>query len=258
MSYLEPILSSTRRRIEELRSWAQDDALEQRVASLEKPRPFSDSLGGPGEAAIVAEIKRVSPAEGALDEDLNAADLASAYALGGAAALSVVTEPDHFKGSLEDLRAAASAGLPLLRKDFILDELQVLESRAWGADAVLLIVRALGEELGPLVAAVEALGMEALVEIHDEHELERALAAKANLIGVNHRNLETFDVDPERTLKLAPLVPVGCVLVALSGVSDRSGVEALEAAGAHAVLVGGSLVTASDPAAKLRALRGRS
>ena len=255
MSYLEPILNSTRRRVDELRSWAPDDALEQRVASIPGPRRFTEALAGPG-TSIVAEIKRVSPAKGPLDEDLNAADLACAYAAGGAAALSVVTEPDHFKGSLEDLRAATSAGLPLLRKDFVVDELQVLESRAWGSDAVLLIVRALGEELGALVAAVEALGMEAMVEVHDEHELERALAAGANLIGVNHRNLETFEVDPERTLKLAPLVPEGCVLIALSGVSDRAGVEALEAAGARAVLVGESLVTAADPAAKLRELRG--
>lgn len=255
MSYLQPILKSTRRRVDELHSWARDDALEQRVASLPKPRRFIEALGGPG-TSIVAEIKRVSPAKGPLDEDLSAADLASAYAAGGAAALSVVTEPDHFKGSLEDLRAAASAGLPLLRKDFILDELQVLEARAWGSDAVLLIVRALGEELGALVAAVEALGMEALVEVHDELELERALAAGANLIGVNHRNLETFEIDPERTLKLAPLVPEGCVLIALSGVSDRAGVEALEAAGAHAVLIGESLVRAADPARKLKELRG--
>jgi indole-3-glycerol phosphate synthase len=250
MSYLQPILDSTRRRVEELRAWARDDALEQRVASVPKPRRFTEALEGPG-PSIVAEIKRVSPAKGPLDEDLNAADLASAYAAGGAAALSVVTEPDHFQGSLEDLRAASSVGLPVLRKDFILDELQVLESRAWGSDAVLLIVRALGSELGALVAAVEAL-----VEVHDEHELERALAAPANLIGINHRNLETFDVDPERTLKLAPLVPAGAVVVALSGVSDRAGVEALAAAGARAVLVGESLVTASDPAAKLRELRG--
>ncbi|CAN5609654.1 indole-3-glycerol phosphate synthase TrpC [soil metagenome] len=257
MSYLEPILSSTRRRVDELRSWARDDALEQRVASLPKARSFTGALGGQG-TSIVAEIKRVSPAKGALDEDLNAADLASAYGAGGAAALSVVTEPEYFKGSLEDLRAAASAGLPLLRKDFILDELQVLESRAWGADAVLLIVRALDEELSALVAAVEALGMEALVEVHDEHELERAVAAGASLIGVNHRNLETFEVDPERTLKLAPLAPESCVLVTLSGVSDRAGVEALEAAGAQAVLIGESLVTANDPAAKLRELRGET
>ena len=255
MSYLQPILKSTRRRVDELRSWAREDALEQRVASLPKPRRFTEALGGPG-TSIVAEIKRVSPATGPLDEDLNAADLASAYAAGGAAALSVVTEPDHFQGSLEDLRAAASAGLPLLRKDFILDELQVLEARAWGSDAVLLMVRALGEELGALVAAVEALGMEALVEVHDEHELERALAAGANLVGINHRNLETFEVDPERTLKLAPLVPEGCVLIALSGVSDRAGVEALAAAGAHAVLIGESLVCSSDPAGKLKELRG--
>jgi indole-3-glycerol phosphate synthase len=257
VSYLEPILASTRARVEELSGRMRDDAVEQRLASLPPPVSFSAALSGP-EAAIVAEIKRVSPAAGPLNRDVNAAELALSYADGGAAALSVVTEPDHFEGSLEDLRAAAPAGLPLLRKDFILDELQVLESRAWGSDAVLLIVRILGSELAGLVRAIEALGMEALVEVHDEAELERALAAGARLVGVNHRNLATFEVDPERTLKLAPLVPEGCVLMALSGVSDRASVQALESAGVAAVLVGESLVSAPDPAARLRLLRGRA
>ena len=255
MDYLEPILASTRLRVEELRSRTSDEALEQRLASLPPPRRFSAALSGP-EIAVVAEIKRVSPAAGPLDRDLNAAELAQAYVAGGAAALSVVTEPDHFEGSLEDLRAAAPAGLPLLRKDFILDQLQVLEARAWGSDAVLLIARIVSDELPVLVRAVEALGMEAVVEIHDEAELDGALSAGARLVGVNHRNLATFEVDPERTLKLAPLIPSECVLIGLSGVSDRAGVQALEAAGAAAVLVGQSLVTASDPAAMLRRLRG--
>ena len=257
MSHLAPILESTRARIAELRQRVTPDVLEQRLAAAEPPRGFAAALGGP-EIAVIAEIKRASPGAGALDPDLNAARLAAAYAEGGAAALSVVTEPDHFQGSLEDLQAGRGAGLPVLRKDFILDELQVLESRAVGADALLLVVRAVGEELAHLAAVTGALGMDALIEVHDEAELERAVAAGAKLIGVNHRNLETFEVDPDRTAKLAPRVPPGSRLVALSGVSERAEVEALARAGADAVLVGESLVRAPDAASKLRELRGRS
>jgi len=144
----------------------------------------------------------------------------------------------------------------VLRKDFIVDDFQLLESRAWGADAVLLIVRVVQHGLGPLLVSSRALGMDCLVEVHDEDELELALGAGATFLGVNHRNLETFEVDPDRTAKLAPLVPESCTLVALSGVERRSEVEALGAAGAHAVLVGEALVTAPDPEAKLRALAG--
>ena len=251
MSHLAPILKSTRARIAELRQRVTPDVLEQRLAAAEPPRGFAAALGGP-EIAVIAEIKRASPGAGALDPDLNAARLAAAYAEGGAAALSVVTEPDHFQGSLEDLQAGRGAGLPVLRKDFILDELQVLESRAVGADALLLVVRAVGEELAHLAAVTGALGMDALVEVHDEAELERAVAAG------NHRNLETFEVDPDRTAKLAPIVPPGSRLVALSGVSERAEVEALARAGADAVLVGEGLVRAPDAATKLRELRGRS
>jgi indole-3-glycerol phosphate synthase len=207
--------------------------------------------------SVIAEIKRATPRAGALDLDLDAGRLAAAYADGGAVAISVLTEPDHFKGSIEDLQAARTAGLPVLRKDFVIDDLQVLESRAAGADAVLIIVRILGDELAGLVAATQSLGMDALVEVHDEAELERALEAGATLVGVNHRDLETFEVDPDRTAKLAPLLPEGTTLVGLSGVSTRAEVEALGRAGAAAVLVGESLVTAPDPAAKLRALTGR-
>ena len=256
MSHLAPILESTRARIAELRQRVTPDVLEQHLAAAEPPRGFAAALGGP-EVAVIAKIKRASPTAGALDPDLNAARLAAAYAEGGAAALSVVTEPDHFHGSLEDLQAGRAAGLPVLRKDFILDELQVLESRAVGADALLLVVRAVEEELGHLAAVTGALGMDALIEVHDEAELERAVAAGAKLIGVNHRNLETFEVDADRTAKLAPMVPPGCRLVALSGVSERAEVEALARVGADAVLVGESLVRAPDAATKLRELRGR-
>lgn len=256
MSYLRPILESTRARIAELTQRVSADVLEQRVAAAEPPRGFAAALEGE-EVAVIAEIKRASPAAGPLNLDLNAARMAMAYAEGGAAAISVLTEPDHFQGSLEDLEAGRSAGLPVLRKDFILDELQVLESRAVGADAVLLIVKALGDDLPNFVAATATLGMDPLVEVHDETELERAVDAGATLIGVNQRNLDTFEVDPDRTAKLAGLVPPGVVLVALSGVSDRAGVEALAEAGADAVLVGEGLVRAADAAAALRALRGR-
>lgn len=255
MPYLDDIVAATRARIAESRARLTEDALESRVASMEPPRGFGAALQA-GEVSIIAEIKRATPRAGALDLDLDAARLAGEYAAGGAAALSVLTEPDFFKGSIEDLHAARSAGLPVLRKDFVLDDFQVLESRAEGADALLIIVRILGRELDRLVAATRALGMDALVEVHDEAELERALDAGADLIGVNHRDLQTFEVDAERTAKLAPLLPSNVTLVALSGVSTRAQVEELAAAGADAVLVGESLVTALDPAGKLRELRG--
>jgi indole-3-glycerol phosphate synthase len=255
VSYLEELLSSTRARIEESRSKVTEDALEQRISSFSTPRPFGAALRG-AEISVIAEIKRASPSKGPLNERLDAGSLARSYAAGGAAAISVLTEPDGFKGSLEDLHAALGAGPPVLRKDFILDPFQVLESRAAGADAVLLIVRTLGGELASLFSMVKALGMDALVEVHDEPDLERALEIDADVIGINHRDLETFVVDPERTAKLAPQIPDDVVIVALSGVESRSDVEAMAAAGAHAVLVGEALVTAPNPAAKLRELRG--
>jgi indole-3-glycerol phosphate synthase len=255
MSYLDEILSSTRSRIADTRAQVNEAGLEQRVASVEAPRGFRAALTGEG-IAVIAEIKRATPRAGPLDLDLDASRVAADFAAGGAAALSVLTEPDYFKGSIEDLHAVRSAGLPVLRKDFILEDFQVLESRAEGADAVLIIVRILGPELDRLVASVNALGMDALVEVHDETELERALDAGAELIGVNHRNLETFEIDPERTAKLAPLLPASVTLVALSGVSTRAQVEELEAEGASAILVGESLVTAPDAAGKLRELLG--
>jgi indole-3-glycerol phosphate synthase len=255
MSFLDELLDSTRARVEEAKRKLSEDVLEQRVASSPPLRGFSSALQGDG-LSVVAEIKRASPLKGALNLDLDAAPLARAYAAGGAAAISVLTEPDGFKGSIEDMQAARDAGLPVLRKDFIIEPFQVLESRASGADAVLLIVRALGDELGDLTSSCRAVGMDALVEVHDENELDRAIEAGATLIGVNHRDLVTFEVDPDRTRKLAPLVPEGVTLVALSGVSRREEMLELSDAGADAVLIGETLVTAADPAAKLRELLG--
>lgn len=256
MSYLDELLRSTRTRVAEAKRMGTAGALERRVAARLPPRAFGAALRG-GDVAVIAEIKRLSPARGPLAPDLDAAAAANAYARGGAAAVSVLTEPDHFGGRNEDVEAAAGAGLPVLRKDFLLDEWQVLESRAIGADAVLVIARVLDDHgLDLVVKAAEALGMDALVEVHDAEELDRALGAGARLIGVNHRDLATFEVDEHLTAALAPLVPEGCVLVALSGVSRRDEVQRLARAGAAAVLVGESVIAAPDPAAKIRSLRG--
>ena len=257
MSFLEDILNSTRARIDELEERVTEDALEERIAALPVARGLVAALDTP-EMAVIAEIKRTSPSAGDLNRNLNAGDMARAYVDGGAAAISVLTEPDHFNGSREDLEAALTVGLPVLRKDFILDELQVLESRAWGADAVLLIVRCVGDRLDILLDATRALGMDALVEVFDERDLEVALGCGAKVIGVNHRDLESFEVDPDRTAKLAPQIPDDVLLVGLSGVKDPADVIALGSIGARAVLVGEALVTADDPAAELRRLRGAS
>jgi indole-3-glycerol phosphate synthase len=255
VTYLDELLTSTRARVAEARAKVTDEELERRVSSIDPPRGFKAALEGL-DVAVIAEIKRASPSKGPLAPNLDAAQLARAYADGGAAAISVLTEPSGFQGSLDDLKAALAAGPPVLRKDFIVDPFQVLESRAEGADALLLIVRALGPELATLFSATKALGMDTLVEVFDEPDLERALEVGADVIGINHRDLETFEVDPERTAKLAGQVPKGTVIVALSGVETRADVEALVAVGAHAVLVGESLVTAADPVAALRRLRG--
>lgn len=255
MSFLDDLVAGAHVRVAAGKEAISDDVLEQRLASAAPARSLDAVLGGPG-TSLIAEIKRASPLKGPLHLDLDAARLARTYADAGASALSVLTEPEHFKGSLEDMEAALGAGVPVLRKDFVVDPWQVMESRAGGADAILLIVRAVEGDLETLVSAARTLGMDALVEVHHEHELDAALAAGATLIGVNHRDLTTFEVDPERTAKLAPRVPHECTLVALSGVSTRREVEELEAAGAAAVLVGEALVTAPDPGAKVRELLG--
>jgi indole-3-glycerol phosphate synthase len=256
MSYLEVLVDSTKARIDHLHASTDRDELEAAAAAADPPRPFRASLMTE-EIGIIAEIKRATPSRGALAPDLDAGKTARAYAAGGAAAISVLTEPESFKGCLADLEAAKASDLPLLRKDFILDRSQIFESRAAGADAILLIVRLLGDDLKPLLETCENLGMDALVEVFDESDLERAFAAGASMIGVNHRDLRSFELDLDRTAKLAPRMEPGTTLVALSGVTSRQDIEALREAGVDAVLVGGALVVASDPAATLRTLRGQ-
>jgi len=212
-------------------------------AALARPRAGQDGAPAAG-LALIAEVKRRSPSKGDIAPGLDAVAQASAYEAAGADAISVLTEPSRFGGSLDDLRAvAATVNLPVLRKDFIVDPFQLWEAEAAGAAAVLLIAAALSDaELKALLDECDACGLDALVEVHDEPELGRALAAGAPLIGINNRNLRTLSVDLSVTEQLAPRVPPGTIVVGESGVTSAADARRLAAAGAHALLVGEALV----------------
>lgn len=234
--------------------------LKGRLAEAPAPRPFAAAVRGES-IRLIAEVKKASPSRGLLRADFDPVALARAYASAGAAAVSVLTDERHFGGSLDHLSAIRSAlpeGPPLLRKDFLFDPYQLYEGRCAGADAVLLIAAVLEPApLGELIALAGSLGMAALVEVHDELELERALKAGAEIIGINNRDLRSFEVDLATTERLRPLIPAERTVVAESGIFGRGDVERLAALGVHAVLVGEALVTAPDPAAKVRELLGR-
>jgi indole-3-glycerol phosphate synthase len=228
------------------------------AAAQPAPRAFATAIASHPAPAVIAEVKRASPSAGAIAVDADPIDQATRYAGGGAAAISVLTEPTHFRGSLDDLRAVRGAvALPLLRKDFIVCEEQILEARAAGADSVLLITSCLAdEELAELLGAARDLGMEPLVETHDDDDLARALRTDAAVIGVNARNLETLEVDVGAALARIARVPADRVAVLESGVRTPSDVAAALEAGASAVLVGEALMRADDPATAVRELRG--
>ena len=247
---LDQILASTRRDLPEL--GARRRALEREAADRPPPPSLRRALRT-GSVAVVAEVKRRSPSAGVIREDLDPGERAALYADHGAAGISVLTDRSHFGGSVDDLRAAtARVTVPVLRKDFILDELQVIEARAAGAAAVLLIVRALGDErLRALLRCASAAGLEALVEVHTAAELERALEADAAVIGVNSRDLDTFRIDVAGALALLATVPADRVVVAESGMHAAEDVERAAAAGADAVLIGTALSAAADPGALL-------
>jgi indole-3-glycerol phosphate synthase len=235
--------------------------LEAKARSRSAPVDFAAALAEPG-MAVIAEIKRASPSRGTFPVSIDPARVAAEYIAGGAAALSVLTDGPFFQGSLRDLEEAAAVAhansrpIPVLRKDFTVDPFQIVEGRAYGADTVLLIVAALTDEmLAELLAFARSWGMEPLVEVHDEAELERALAVGARVIGINNRDLRTFTVDLDVTKRLAPLVPPEATVVSESGVFDCEQIVRLARAGAQAVLVGEGLVTASDRAAAVHALR---
>jgi indole-3-glycerol phosphate synthase len=233
------------------------DDLMAEALELPRTRGFAGALREGTELSVISEIKRRSPSKGDLFPDLNPAELAGVYERGGASCLSVLTDAEFFGGSADDLQRARDAcALPVLRKDFTVDARDVLDARLMGADAVLLIVAALSDdELQRFLELARELGLDALVEVHDEHELDRAAAAGATLIGVNQRDLTTFTVDRELAAKLRPSMPDDAVTVAESGVRGRADAEALAAAGYDAILVGESLVTSADPGAAVRELR---
>ncbi|MCU1373262.1 MAG: trpC [Actinomycetia bacterium] len=253
--YLDGILAAHRA------AAAQDERslgdLVDKASRLPVTRGFAAALQG-GPLAVISEIKRRSPSKGDLFPDLVPADLAATYEGGGASCLSVLTDVEFFGGSVADLQAArAACSLPVLRKDFTVDAKDVADARLMGADAVLLIVAALSDdELRTFHELAVGLGLDALVEVHDAAELDRAAAAGATLIGVNQRDLATVTVDRYLAAKLRPSMPGDAVTVAESGVRDRADAEALAAAGYDAILVGESLVTNADPAAALAELRG--
>lgn len=273
-TYLDGIVAHHRARAAgDTRSLAELEAL---AAAGPARRGFLEALVAPGARAapdaraapgvpsvpdapsVIAEVKRRSPSKGDLAPDLDPAGVAVAYAAGGAACLSVLTDAPHFGGSAVDLAAArAATALPVLRKDFTVAAGDVYDARAMGADAVLLIVAALSDdELTSFVALAEALGMAALVEVHDEAELARALGAGARLVGVNQRDLHTFEVDTARALRVGAAIPDGIVKVAESGIRCHEDLAPLAEAGFDAVLVGEALVTSPDPRRALEELRG--
>ncbi|RLC93389.1 MAG: indole-3-glycerol phosphate synthase TrpC [Chloroflexi bacterium] len=223
----------------------------------EAPRDFHGALQGDG-VKVIAEVKRASPSKGWLNSSLDVVALVQSYTRGGAAAVSILTEPAWFRGSLDDLAAARRAThLPVLRKDFIIDPYQVYEARASGADAVLLIAALLPvQQLCQLIVATHDLGMAALVEVHAEHEVEQALHAEATLVGINNRNLADFTVDVATTLRLRHLIPPHVTVVSESGINSADDIAALQAAGVNAVLVGEALVTSANPEVELRRLTG--
>ena len=257
---LERIVEAKRAEVEAARQEVPLNRLREAAEARRDIRPFFDALKAPEASGvnIIAEIKRASPSKGIIRKDLDPAGLAAAYAAGGAAALSVLTERRFFLGSPEDLKQArAACGLPVLRKDFIFCDYQLYESAAMGADAVLLIVRILDQKrLADLIQLASDLGLSALVEIYTEADLEDAARAGARLIGINNRNLKSFETDLGHTLKLLPLLQPGQVAVAASGIRTRADIQRYQANSVFNFLIGESLVLSKTPAVFLKELRG--
>jgi indole-3-glycerol phosphate synthase len=254
---IEQLISAARAGVDERRRRVAQADLEADLRERREDRPFSEALVRPG-LSLIAEFKRRSPSAGEISTGAAVEEQVRAYERGGAAALSVLTDETNFGGALEDLRAArAACSLPILRKDFIVDRYQLYEAAVNGADAVLLIVRALDDEqLAALYAEARGLDLDCLIEVHDEEELGRALEADAEVIGINNRDLDEGRVDVGTVYELMPDVPAGKTVVAESGISSREELEELERVGVDAVLIGGALMSAPDAEAKTRELAG--
>jgi indole-3-glycerol phosphate synthase len=256
---LDRIVAVKRREIAAARERVSEAELRRRLAAAPPVRDFFAALAKPGPIRLIAEVKKASPSAGVIREDFDPVAIAQTYERHGASCLSVLTDEPHFQGHLDYLTAVrASVGLPVLRKDFVLDAYQVVEARAAGADAVLLIAECLDDcNLRKLHNEIVELGMTPLVEIYDPDNLPRVLEAGATLIGVNNRDLRTFKVDLEHTLRLRPGIPADCVMVSESGVKTHADVTRLEAAGVDAILVGESLMREPDIGAAVDRLLGR-
>jgi indole-3-glycerol phosphate synthase len=252
---LDSIVAATRKRVSEARRVA-DMRLLERKAAEHTPRGFCDRLrrAAHGRPAIIAELKKASPSKGLIRADFRPPELAQELEKSGAAALSVLTDEAFFQGALDYLRqASAATSLPCLRKDFIVDEFQILEARAYSADAILLIVASLEQkELSAFAACAAKYEIDVLCEVHDEHELQRALDAGCNLIGINNRDLATFQVDLATAFRLAEKIPSECVRVAESGIHSGADIARLRAAGYDAFLIGESLMKAGHPGEALK------
>ena len=256
---LRKILATKRIEVEAARAALPLPELERRALAASPPRGFAAALQSrvaAGEPAVIAEIKRSSPSMGLIRADFDPARIAASYAANGAACLSVLTDRDYFGGSRGDLEAArAACSLPVIRKDFIVDAYQVVESRAWGADCILLIVDAVPDAmLAQLETLANSLGMDVLVESHDAGQLERALRLSTPLVGVNNRDLRTFEIRLDTTLELAGRIPAGKLLVTESGIAGPDDVRRLRKAKVSAYLVGSAFMAADDPGAELSRL----
>jgi indole-3-glycerol phosphate synthase len=252
---LEKIVAQKREEVEQRKKAAPLTYLHERIAGQKPPLELAPALKG-DHIRLIAEVKKASPSRGLLSPNLNPTQLARTYAEGGAAAISVLTEEDYFMGSIEHLAAIKEVvKLPLLRKDFIFDPYQIYESRAYGADALLLITAILSQgQLMELTSLSHGLGLRCLVEVHNENEVERAVLSGAEIIGINNRDLNSFAVDINTTDRLRPLIPKGKTLVSESGIKTRKDVERLGRWSIDAVLVGEALVTAIDIRAKMKEL----
>ena len=255
---LKEIVEVKKERLDVRKKELSIESLERLISDRKRPLNFSGCLMGES-VRVIAEVKRGSPSKGIFSKDIKAAELAKVYAENGAAAVSVLTNEDFFYGNIDDLLAGHNAiyelGVPVLRKEFIFDPYQIYEARAYGADAILLIVSMLDKrQLVDFKNIATSLWMQCLVEVHDEKELELALESDAEIIGINNRDLRTFNTTLETTEILGPQVPNGRILVSESGISSRADVERVLEAGAGAVLIGESLVTSDDPGIALRNL----
>ncbi len=254
--FLDKIVAEKKKELEERQKAMPLSQLETIVAQKSAPLDLASALSAEG-VSLIAEVKRASPSRGELNPGLDAVELAKTYAKCGAAAISVLTEEIYFKGSGQDLEAVKKA-LPnvlVLRKDFILKSYHLFEARAWGADAILLIMAILDDiTLKNLITISHKLGMHCLLEVHNEAELKRALKCDAQLIGINNRNLQTLEVDLNVTKELRPLIPPGRIVVSESGIKGREDIEKLKGWGVDAVLIGETLVTAEDIPAKIKEL----